>query len=606
MGLAAVAIITYAVSSAAMVSLTEPIFAEVLMSSQSAPMSLEAAPVEAAEDMANPGAVARLSRKFNARALLNDGYDSIKRRLGITRQNVHYFVPLLFLVVFLIRSLGGFLSGYSFQHIGLGLTTDMRNELFRRTLSQSSKFHAEHPSGELLSRIVNDVSVIQNAISTRVLDLFQQSVTLLALVLLLLSINFKLALICLVATPIFIYPIARFGKGMHRTSHRSQERIAEVSQLVTEAVRGHRVVKAFGMEDFENRKFTQATARHLRVKLRSQVLANVSGPVVESLAAIGSAAFLIYAGRAIRAAELTGPVLVMFLTNLLLLYDPIRKLNRVNLILQEASAAVQRVFGVLRIRNEITEKDDARELAGVEQGIRFEAVTFGYREEAVLREVNLKIPRGKSVALVGPSGAGKSTIVNLLPRFFDPDSGRVTIDGIDLRDLKLKSLSALIGLVTQETVLFNDTLRNNIAYGQANLPLERVREAAAAAYADDFIMELPHGYETMAGEAGMHLSGGQRQRVTIARALLKDPPILVLDEATSQLDSESEALVQKALSNLMRGRTTLVIAHRLSTIMSADRIVVMERGRVSETGTHAELLAKNGTYKRLYDLQFKV
>jgi subfamily B ATP-binding cassette protein MsbA len=289
-----------------------------------------------------------------------------------------------------------------------------------------------------------------------------------------------------------------------------------------------------------------------------------------------------------------------------MMYDPVRKLNKVNLILQEALAAVQRVSRLLELPNDIAERPDARSIDTVRQGIAYEHVTFAYEDRPALWDVSLAIRAGEIVAVVGPSGAGKSTFVNLLPRFFDPTGGRVAIDGIDIRDLSLKSLRSLIGIVTQETVLFNDTIRANIAYGRSDIPLERVREAAAAAYADEFIMELPNGYETVIGEGGIRLSGGQRQRLAIARALLKNAPILILDEATSHLDSQSEALVQKALGNLMQDRTTLVIAHRLSTVTRADRIVVMESGRIVEEGSHGELIALGGSYKRLYDLQFRV
>jgi subfamily B ATP-binding cassette protein MsbA len=289
-----------------------------------------------------------------------------------------------------------------------------------------------------------------------------------------------------------------------------------------------------------------------------------------------------------------------------MMYDPIRKLNKVNLILQEAVAAGQRVARLTAVPNDIVERPGAHDAATVRESIAYEMVSFSYEDRPVLHGVNLRIQAGEIVALVGPSGAGKSTLVNLLPRFFDPDSGRVAIDGTDIRDLKLRSLRALIGIVTQDTVLFNDSIRNNIAYGRLDLPLERVREAAAAAYADEFIMQLPNGYETVIGESGVRLSGGQRQRLAIARALLKNAPILILDEATSHLDTESESLVQKALSNLMQGRSTLVIAHRLSTVMRADRIMVVEGGQIVEEGSHDELMALGGTYRRLYDLQFRV
>jgi ATP-binding cassette, subfamily B, bacterial MsbA len=605
--LAAAGILVYAAATAGAAALIKPIFGEVLLAGGSAPDPVgaltAAAPSESAKE---PGALAGLRKRLDLARQIDRSYESLKRRLGVDHNNVVYFVPLLFVIVFLLRCLADFVSGYAFQHIGLGVTTDIRNDLYRHILDQSSRFHAEHPSGELVARVINDVALMQSAVSNRLLDLFQQSFTLVALVALLLSTNLKLALIALVLAPALVYPIVRFGKGMRRTSHRSQERMADLASLMTEGVRGHRVVKAFGMEEFEYNRFREATRRHLRVNLWAQMLANSAGPVVESLAVVGGAGLLIYAGQAIRAGELSAPELVQFLTTMLMLYDPVRKLNKVNLILQEATASGQRVSRLMEVPNDIRERPGARHTETVREGIAYEQVSFSYGTHPVLREVSLPIKAGEIVALVGPSGAGKSTLVNLLPRFFDPTSGRLTIDGVDLRDLQLKSLRSLIGIVTQETVLFNDTVRRNIAYGRSDLPLERVREAAAAAYADEFIMELSNGYDTVIGESGMRLSGGQRQRLAIARALLKNAPILILDEATSHLDSESEALVQKALYNLMQGRTTLVIAHRLSTVTRADRIVVVEGGRIIEEGSHHELLALGGSYKRLFDLQFRV
>ncbi|HUF79337.1 MAG TPA: ABC transporter transmembrane domain-containing protein [Thermoanaerobaculia bacterium] len=602
------AILVFALATVVLASLIEPIFGEVLLSEGGAPYGIGGGGEAAATEDGDGRADGRLPEWLSAidlQSLLNRGYEGLKRELGIEGDEVVYFVPLLFVVIFLIRSLAHFLSGYTFQRIGLGVTTDIRNELYNQILHQSNRFHAAHPSGELVSRVINDVALMQNAVSNRLLDLFQQSITLVLLLALLLSTHLKLALICLVAAPVLLVPIVRFGKGMRRTSHRSQERMADLAALMAEGVRGHRVVKAFGMEQFEYQRFHQATRRHLRVNLWAQMLSHLSSPVVESLAVIGSASLLIYAGRAIRAQELTAAVLVGFLVKLLMMYDPIRKLNKVNLILQEAMAAAHRVARLLAVPNEVEERSGGRELDTVREGIAYRDLRFSYDDQLVLKGIDLELAAGEIVALVGPSGAGKSTLVNLLPRFFDPTSGRVEIDGIDIRELSLKSLRSLIGLVTQDTVLFNDTARANIAYGRADLPLERVREAAAAAYADEFIMSMPRGYDTVIGEGGLRLSGGQRQRLAIARALLKNAPILVLDEATSQLDSESEALVQKALSNLMQGRTTLVIAHRLSTVMRADRIVVLEAGEIVEEGTHEELLALGGSYKRLYDLQFR-
>jgi len=618
--LAALAMVVYAGTMAGLSFLIGPIFGEVLQYGDQLPglggivgspgsgdsAGDAAAAGDAARPPGEPAFLDDLKKRFDVADQIDDSYESLKRRLGVGPDEVVFFVPLLFVLVILIRSLADFLSGYAFQHIGLGVTTDIRNDLYWHILGQSSRFHAEHPSGELVARIINDVAVMQNAVSNRLLDLFQQSITLLFLLGLLLSTHFRLAVISLVVAPVLVYPIVRFGKGMRRTSHRSQERMADLASLMAEGIRGHRVVKAFGMEEFEYGRFREATRRHLRVNLWAQMLTHASGPVVESLAAFGAAALLIYAGKSIRAGELTPTQLVQFLFTLYMLYDPIRKLNKVNLILQEASAAGQRVSRLLELPNDIEQRPGARTVERVEKGIAFERVSFAYEDRPALWDVDLAVRAGEIVALVGPSGAGKSTMVNLLPRFFDPDTGRIALDGTDIRDLELKSLRSLIGMVTQDTVLFNDTIRNNIAYGRSDLPLERVREAAAAAYADEFIMQLPQGYETVIGESGVRLSGGQRQRLAIARALLKNAPILILDEATSHLDSQSEALVQKALYNLMQGRTTLVIAHRLSTVQRADRIAVMEAGRIVEEGSHEQLMALGGSYKRLHDLQFRV
>jgi subfamily B ATP-binding cassette protein MsbA len=546
-------------------------------------------------------------------AMIGRGFDRLRAAVGVDDDNVVWALPLLFCAIFLVRSLSAFANGYLFQVIGLGVTNDLRNDLYQRILHQSSLFYAHHPSGELVSRVGNDVAVMQNAVSSRLLDLVQQSVTLALLVWYLLSTDFKLAMICLVAAPAVFYPVVRFGRSMRKVSRRSQERLADLSNLVAEAVRGHRVVKAFGMEDFELARFREATRRHLRVRLRAQLLSYASGPVVETLAAFGGAAFLTYAGFTVRRGELDPSDIVTFLVGLMMLYDPVRKLNKVNLIFQEAIAAGHRVHDVMRIPRAVAERPGALVLGDVPPRITFEDVHFGYDDrggggkegQTVLKGIDLVIEPGEVVAVVGSSGAGKSTLVNLLPRFFDPERGRVTIGGHDLRDLTLASLRSKIGIVTQDTVLFNDTIRNNIAYGRLDLPLDKVREAAAAAYADEFVMAFPEGYGTVIGEGGLALSGGERQRLAIARALVKNPPILILDEATSHLDSASEALVQKALYNLMTGRTALVIAHRLSTVKRADRILVMEKGHVVEEGTHPELLDKGGTYQHLYDLQFR-
>ncbi len=614
--LAVAATLVFATSTVMLLALFRPILSEVMLADTGTIAGLQLPPGSAAKEpepiAPSPEAAPppsseepkRWWRRLNLGHLFDHIFQQLRTRLGIDEQNVVIFLPVLFVLLFLLRSLADFLNGYLFQMIGLGATNDLRNDLYARILAQSSRFYAQHPSGELVSRVGNDVSVMQNAVSNRLLDLFQQSVTLIGLIWYLLSTHFRLAVICLVLVPVVFYPIVRFGKGMRKTSRRSQERMADVANLVSEAVRGHRVVKAFGMEGFELRRFREAAERHLKVRLKAQLLSHGAGPVVESLAAIGAAAFMIYAGYAIRKSQLTPSELVTFLTNLLLLYDPIRKLNKVNLILQEALAAAQRVADLMALPNEIEDPPDVVALPGLSREIRFEQVSFAYENDIVLKDLDLVVRRGEVVALVGPSGAGKSTLINLLPRFFDPTSGRIQIDGTDIRRVTLASLRALIGIVTQETVLFNDTVRHNIAYGRVDTSIEQVRRAAASAYAEEFIVQLPRGYDTVIGEGGFRLSGGQRQRLAIARALLKDPPILILDEATSHLDSESELLVQKALYNLMQGRTALVIAHRLSTVQRADRILVLEAGQIVEEGNHESLLLAGGKYRHLYNLQF--
>jgi|CXWL01.1.fsa_nt_gi subfamily B ATP-binding cassette protein MsbA len=620
--LAVGAILTYASASLVLVALFEPIFREVLLTDPSAVagsgVSGAAAGLlggEEAAPAATPGPPASASpsppppalstSKANVRRLIAAGYAALKTRFGIDASNVVYFAPALFVLFFLLRSLADFVSGFAFQRIGLGSTTAIRNDLYRRILEQSSRFYSEHPSGELVSRVVNDIALIQNAISSRLLDLFQQGVQLLFFIALLVSISPPIAFVCLVAAPLLVFPIVRFGKGMRRTSRRSQERMAELASLLSEGVRGHRVVKAFGMETFELDRFRAATARHLKVTLHGELLSNLSSPVVESVAVVGAGALLVFAGQQIRHGGLDPALLITILANLFAMYDPVRKLNKVNLILQQSLAATQRVRDLMAVPVDIVDRPGAVELSGFADAITYRQVHFSYDREPVLRGLGLVVRKGETVALVGRNGSGKSTVVSLLPRFYDPDTGSVEIDGRDVRDLRLASLRRHIAVVTQETILFADTVRANIAYGRADVPLERVRDAARLAYCDDFVQALPQGYDTVLGEGGSGLSGGQKQRLAIARAILRDAPILILDEATSALDPESESLVQKALANLMQGRTTLVIAHRLSTVRSADRIVVLEAGRVVETGSHDALMERgNGVYKYLYDLQF--
>ncbi|HKO56302.1 MAG TPA: ABC transporter ATP-binding protein [Thermoanaerobaculia bacterium] len=508
------------------------------------------------------------------------------------------------LLVFVIRAFTSFFSEYAFQKVGLSTVRDLRNQLYERIIHQSHRFFTERSTGEMVSRVVSDADAIQAAVSTRMGDLFQESITLFGLILYVFISNTELAVISLIVAPIIVTPVIQFGRRLRGTTHRSQERMADIATLLEETIRGVRIVKAFTMERFEIGRFREATRRHLASNLKAQRIQALTSPVMELLSGLCMVALFYYAQRRIAAHTLTLGQLMSFLGALAMMYAPIKKLNKVNLSVNTALSAAERVFRMLDIDNEVKEAPDAEPLSAVGSGIRFEGVTFAYRGEPVLRNIELDVAPGEVVALVGGSGAGKSTLVNLVPRFYDVSGGRITIDGRDIRVLTLQSLRGLMGLVTQEVILFNDTVRNNIAYGRADVEERLVIEAAKAANAHEFISQLPQGYDTPIGESGVLLSGGQRQRVAIARALFKDPPILILDEATSALDTESERLVQQALDILMKGRTTLVIAHRLSTVRGADKIVVLDRGAIAEVGRHEELLARRGIYRKLYDLQF--
>jgi subfamily B ATP-binding cassette protein MsbA len=516
-------------------------------------------------------------------------------------------VLIAMLICFLVRALTSFFSEYAFQKVGLSTVRDLRDQLYERIIHQSHRFFSERSTGEMVSRIVSDADQIQAAVSTRMGDLFQESITLFLLVGYVFASNPELALICLVGAPLLVVPVIHFGQRLRRTTHRSQERMADVATILEETIRGSRIVKAFTMERFEIRRFFEATRRHLFSNLKAQKIQALSSPVMDLMSGLCIVPLLFYAHHRIASAHptLTLGQFMSFGVALMAMYQPIKKLNKVNLSVNAALSAAERVFRMLDIPNEVTDAPGAVAVASVGSGIRYEHVTFAYNEDQeVLRDVDLTIAPGEIVALVGGSGAGKSTFVNLLPRFYDVTGGRITVAGRDVRQVTLASLRGLMGFVTQEVVLFNDTVRNNIAYGRADADDAHVIEAATAANAHEFIMALPNGYESMIGEGGVLLSGGQRQRLAIARALFKDPPILVLDEATSALDTESERLVQVALNNLMRGRTTLVIAHRLSTIRSADKIVVLDKGEIVEVGKHEELLARPGVYRKLHDLQF--
>ncbi|MFN3412844.1 MAG: ABC transporter ATP-binding protein [Thermoanaerobaculum sp.] len=510
---------------------------------------------------------------------------------------------LVLLTVFVKNALTYF-GHYAFYRTGLATVKDLRDQLVDALLRQSPAYFQKQPTAVLMSRVTNDVEQITAAISDRFGDLFQDSFTVVGLLVYAFSLNFRFALAALVVAPLLITPIWHFSRKLRKRSHQSQQRLGEMNTVLDEVFKGHRVVQAFGMERFESARFREATRRHFKANLRARKVQALNAPVMEVLGVAGAVALIGYASHLISRGEMTVGLFTSFLFALYGMYNPIKRLNKLNLAMQMAIAAGERVFAVVDAPVVIADKPGAKPFPGLREAIRFEGVSFAYEpEKPVLRDFNLVIPAGKVVALVGPSGAGKSTVAQLLPRFWDVDSGVITADGVDIREFTLASWRAAIGLVTQETLLFNTTIRANIAYGQERVDEEKLRACARAAFAEEFILEFPEGYDTMVGEAGVKLSGGQRQRIAVARALYKDPPILILDEATSALDAEAEAVVQKALENLMRGRTTLVIAHRLATVRNADWIAVMDQGRVVEEGTHGELLARGGLYARLAELQ---
>ena len=510
------------------------------------------------------------------------------------------------LSAYLLKGIGGYLSDYWMADVGQRVVMDVRTALYRHMLGQSAGFFARQTTGQLLSRVIHDVALVQRAVSETLGDLLRESLAIIGFSALMFYYDPGLALVCLTGAPLVIYPLIRLGHRVRKTTRRSQEQLAHVSHLGAEAFNSHRIVKAFGAETREGDKFGRAAFHFYRTNMKVASIVSALPPIMELLGAVGMVAALWYGSRRIVQGQLTQGEFTSFLTALLLMYGPVKKLSRVNAHLQQAIAASERVFELLDTHSEVPEKPGAPALPPFAETIVFDGVTFAYeddRRQLILDDVRLTVKAGEMVAIVGRSGAGKTTLVNLLPRFFDVTGGVIRIDGWDLRDVRLASLRAQIGIVTQETVLFDDTVANNIAYGEVRASREEIEAAARSAHAHEFIVELAHGYETFIGERGQRLSGGQRQRLAIARALLRNAPILILDEATSSLDLESERLVQDALATLMMNRTSFVIAHRLSTIRRADAIVVLEKGRVVEVGRHDDLLVREGVYADLYAMQ---
>jgi subfamily B ATP-binding cassette protein MsbA len=456
-----------------------------------------------------------------------------------------------------------------------------------------------------MSRITNDVNSMQGAVSEAVTSLLKDSFTLICLMFVIFYRDWQLALVAMVIFPVTIYPIATFGRKIRKLATRTQMTMGSLTTLLQETISGARIVKAFGREDYESSRFSRENETLLKLTLKSVTISAVSSPFMEFLGGVGIAAIIFYGGYQVIQGVSTPGTFFSFLAALIMLYEPIKRLTNVNNTIQQGIAGAQRVFSIIDAVPEIRNKPEAIPLPAISKAIDIRNVTFRYEDTPVLKQINLTVRAGEAVAFVGMSGGGKTTLVNLIPRFYDVSEGQILIDGRDIRDVTMESLRAQIGIVTQQTILFNDTVRNNIIYGDIEKTEADVIRAAKAANAHHFIMNLPDGYDTVIGEQGTKLSGGERQRISIARALLKDAPILVLDEATSSLDTEAEIEVQEALENLMKGRTTLVIAHRLSTIRNADRIVVLVNGEIVEEGTHEALLDKKGEYFRLYQMQFK-
>jgi subfamily B ATP-binding cassette protein MsbA len=508
--------------------------------------------------------------------------------------------------LYLMKGIGGYFSDYLMADVGQRVVRDLRNRFHAHLLQQSAAFFARRTTGQLLSRLTNDVGQVQHAVSETIGDLLQEGLAVVGYAALLFYYDPRLALVCLTGAPVIVYPLAQLGRRLRKTTRRSQEALEQLSHVAAESFIGHRIVKAFGAERREAQKFQAASAGLHRTNMTVTRLVSVLPPTMELLGAFAIAGALYYGSHQIAVGRLTPGEFTAFIAALFLMYGPIKKLSRVNASLQQAIAAAERIFEMMDRHTEVREAPHATALPPFRRAIEFENVVFTYDDSharPILRGVTISVCAGQMVAIVGRSGAGKTTLVNLVPRFYDVTGGRILVDGTDIRDVTVASLRAQIGIVTQETILFDDSVSRNIAYGRPEASVQEIEAAARAAHAHEFIVNLPQGYDTFIGERGQRLSGGQRQRLAIARAILKDSPILVLDEATSSLDTESELLVQHALANLMKNRTSFVIAHRLSTIRRADAIIVMDRGRVVETGRHDELLARGKLYARLYELQ---
>ena len=515
-----------------------------------------------------------------------------------------YIMPGIVVLLFIAKGIFEYLQAYFIGYVGQRVVTDIRNLLFFNMQKQPLSFFDKTPTGSNISRVVNDVALVQSTVSDSVAAVLNDIFTIIGLIIVAFRMEWKLTLIAFIILPFSIYPIVSFGKRLRKIGLNIQQYLARLTSFLHETITGQRIVKAFSMEKYENNRFAGENEKLFKLMMKRIRVRALSHPVMELIGGIAVAVIIWYGGYQVIIGKSTPGTLFSFMAALIMLYEPIKKLNKENHNVQQGLAAAERVFEVIDRQSEVAEKPGAGELGAVEGRITFEDVSFRYEDRMILSNINLSIEKNDVIAVVGKSGAGKTTLVNLIPRFYDATKGRIMVDGIDIRDVTLDSLRTSVALVTQDVILFNDTIRSNIAYG-VEPDDNSLLEASRMAFAHDFILKLPKGYDTVVGEKGTRLSGGQKQRIAIARALYKNAPILILDEATSSLDAQSEIEVQKALENLMKGRTTIIIAHRLSTIINAHRIIVIDKGAIVQEGNHSELIEQDGPYKRLYELQFK-